>query len=122
MPVLSNRARAACAARSIAETSAKEPLYSAIGGRTPATKTRSRSSIRCLPKFFRWRRGRDPVEAPAPAVNVHRRIDPGAEQDEDPAPFRVDPEAVACETGVTEGGGRERPASAAVEPSPPPAE
>src|SRR6266545_1039986 len=45
MPVRSRRARAACAARSIAEMSAKSVLYSIIGVRTPSMKTRSRTSI-----------------------------------------------------------------------------
>src|SRR3954470_8784899 len=118
MPVFANRARAACAPRSSAETSAKEPLYSAIGVRTPSTRTRSRASISgCLPL-----RGRDRMEAAAPAVDVHERIDPRAEEHEDPALLQVDPEAVACETGETESGGGERLPGAAAESSPPPAQ
>src|SRR5215203_2370043 len=119
MPVRSKRARAACAPRSIAEISAKEPLYSAIGVRTPSTRTRSRSSISgCLPLsvllqvFGRSRQG---MEAPAPAIHVRRRIDTGPEQNEHPASFRVDPQTVSSETGDTECGGRERPPGAVAE-------
>src|SRR5437763_137338 len=118
MPVFANRARAACAPRSIAETSAKEPLYSAIGVRTPSTRTKSRISISGLPPS----RQRGRVETAAPAVDVQERIDPRAEKHQNPALPRVDPEAVARETGETECGGGERPPRAAAERSPPPAQ
>src|SRR3954449_4743818 len=100
IPVRSNRARAACAPRSIAEMSAKEPLYSAIGVRTPSTRTRSRMSISGSPLSLEFQcyppgGGGEP---PAPAVDVAQGIAPGAEHHEDAAPVRVDPEAVACET------------------------
>src|SRR3982750_3995960 len=122
MPVFSNRARAACAPRSIAETSAKEPLYSAIGVRTPSTRTRSRLFRSGLISGLPPSRRRGCVEAAAPAVDIHEGIDPRAEEHEDAALPGVDPEAVACETGETECGGGERLPRAAAERSPPPAQ
>src|SRR3982751_2611178 len=125
MPVFSNRARAACAPRSIAETSAKEPLYSAIGVRTPSTRTRSRVFGSGLISGLPPSRRRGCVEAAAPAVDVDERINPRAEEHEDADTLRahrVDPEAVACETGETECGGGERLPRAAAERSPPPAQ
>src|SRR3954468_1375927 len=122
MPVFANRARAACAPRSIAETSAKEPLYSAIGVRTPSTRTRSRLFRSRLISGLPPSRRRGSMEAAAPAVDVHEGIDPRAEEHEDPALLQVDPEAVACETGETECGRGERPPRAAAERSPPPAQ
>src|SRR6185295_13720988 len=123
MPVRSKRARAACAPRSMAEMSANEPLYSAIGVRTPSTRTRSRSSISgTLPLRLSSRRGGQSMEAPAPAIDVRRGIETGTEQDEDPSPFRIDPETRTCETGVTECGGRKRPPGTGAEGPPPPAQ
>src|SRR6185295_3180950 len=125
MPVRSKRARAACAPRSIAEMSAKEPLYSAIGVRTPSTRTRSRESITDASLFFSRLssgRGRQSMEAPAPAMHVRRGIETGTEENVDTPSFRVDPETVACETGVTESRGRKGPPGAAAERPSPPAE
>src|SRR5215210_6287477 len=61
------------------------------------------------------------METAAPAVDVGSRIDPGGEEDVDPPPLPIEPETVACETGVADRRGREsRPGAPAQGPPPPP--
>src|SRR5687768_4296196 len=72
-PVRSKRARAARAPSSIAERSAKDPLYSAIGVRTPSTSTRSRIERDIVPP-------RDWV-----VLGGNRVSGPGADLDDTPA-------------------------------------
>src|SRR5437660_23341 len=95
-------------ARSVAETSASAPLYSAIGVRTPSTRTMDSVpfiSVLLLERAVRRKTGRvyqrgsvskrrgRLVKAPAKGVHVDRSrvgMNPVREEDEDPARLGVD--------------------------------